>query len=145
MLIYECVFNVKERGTLLHIQAPYYVARSVFPINNVASHHWGHIPYPSPGDVMNHGNRHQYPFIYISFKLQKCTGSNYQIRLLKNTLEKAEGAIKNGQSRDTGNIVYTRHTTKTNKTTTKHRKLKKMSNTDPTKNRGWTQVLSKGK
>ena len=27
-----------------------------------------------------------------------------------------QGAIKNGQSRDTGNIRYTRHRTKTNKT-----------------------------
>jgi len=32
------------------------------------------------------------------------------------TLEKTEWAIKNGQSRDTGNIGYTRHRTKTNKT-----------------------------
>jgi len=31
-------------------------------------------------------------------------------------LEKTEGAIKNGQSRDTGNIGNTRHRTKTNKT-----------------------------
>jgi hypothetical protein len=31
-------------------------------------------------------------------------------------LEKTEGAIENGQSRDTGNIGYTRHRTKTNKT-----------------------------
>ena len=30
----------------------------------------------------------------------------------KKTLEKTEGAIKNGQSRDTGNIEYTRHRTK---------------------------------
>ena len=29
-----------------------------------------------------------------------------------------EGVIKNGQSRETGNIGYTRHTTKTNKTKT---------------------------
>ena len=29
---------------------------------------------------------------------------------------KTEGSIKNGQSRDTGNIGYTRHRTKTNKT-----------------------------
>jgi hypothetical protein len=28
-------------------------------------------------------------------------------------LEKTEEAITNGQSRDTGNIVYTRHRTKT--------------------------------
>ena len=31
-------------------------------------------------------------------------------------LEKTEGAIKNRQSRETGNIGYTRHRTKTNKT-----------------------------
>ena len=30
-------------------------------------------------------------------------------------LEKTGGAIKNGQSRETGNIVYTRHKMKTNK------------------------------
>jgi hypothetical protein len=47
--------------------------------------------------------------------------------------EKTDGAMKNGQSRDTGNIGYTRHRTKTNKTKTQHR-TKKMSNTDPTKN-----------
>ena len=34
-------------------------------------------------------------------------------------LEKTEGAIENGQSRDTGNIGYTIHRTKTN-TTQKH-------------------------
>ena len=31
-------------------------------------------------------------------------------------LEKAEGPIKNGQSRETGNIRYTRRKTKANKT-----------------------------
>ena len=43
------------------------------------------------------------------------------------TQEKTEGAIKNGQSRDTGNIGYTCHNEKTNRTknTTQHRKLKK--------------------
>jgi hypothetical protein len=30
-------------------------------------------------------------------------------------LEKPEGVIKNGQSRETGNIGYTRHKMKTNK------------------------------
>jgi hypothetical protein len=42
----------------------------------------------------------------------------------------------NGQSRDTGNIGYTRHGTKTKaktKSTTQHRKLKKTRNTVPTK------------
>jgi hypothetical protein len=49
-------------------------------------------------------------------------------------LEKTKGAIKNGQSRDTDNIGYTRHRTKTNKTKSTTQKTKKMSNTDPTKN-----------
>ena len=34
-------------------------------------------------------------------------------------LEKAEGATKNGQSRDTGNSGYTRHKSTTNKNNTK--------------------------
>jgi hypothetical protein len=40
------------------------------------------------------------------------------------TLEKTEEAIKNGQSRDTGNIRYTRHRTKSTETNkkTQHRK-----------------------
>jgi hypothetical protein len=43
-----------------------------------------------------------------------------------NVIEKTKGAIKNGQSRDTGNIVNTRYKAKKKKTnnTTKHRKLK---------------------
>jgi hypothetical protein len=49
-------------------------------------------------------------------------------------LEKTKGAIKNGQSRDTDNIGYTRQRTKTNKTKSTTQKTKKMSNTDPTKN-----------
>ena len=41
--------------------------------------------------------------------------------------EKTEVAVKNGQSRETGNIGHIRHKTKTNKTknTTQHRKLKR--------------------
>ena len=35
-------------------------------------------------------------------------------------LEKNEGAIKNGQSRDTGSIGCTRHIMKTNKAKTQH-------------------------
>jgi len=35
-------------------------------------------------------------------------------------MEKTEGAKNNGQSRETGNIGYTRHKTKTNKTKQKH-------------------------
>jgi len=37
-------------------------------------------------------------------------------------LEKTEGAIKNRQPRETGNIGYTRHSTKTNKNENTHRK-----------------------
>ena len=51
---------------------------------------------------------------------------------------KTEGAIKNGLSRDTGIVGYTRHKMKTN-ITQKHnttQKTKKMSNIDPTKNPG---------
>jgi hypothetical protein len=40
-------------------------------------------------------------------------------------LEKTEGAINNGQSRDTGNTGYTRQRMKTNKTKTSLRKLKR--------------------
>jgi hypothetical protein len=66
-------------------------------------------------------------------------------------LEKTEGAIKNGQSRDTGSIGHTRHITKVNKKKTQqqhkkqaitHQKTKKRSNTDPIKNREGTQVLA---
>ena len=42
--------------------------------------------------------------------------------------EKTEGAIKNGQSRETGNIGYTRHRKRTNKTQNTTQKIKKMSN-----------------
>jgi hypothetical protein len=44
--------------------------------------------------------------------------------------------IKNGQSRDTGNIGYTRHRTKTNKTKNTAQKTKK---DDPKKTGGETQ------
>jgi hypothetical protein len=46
---------------------------------------------------------------------------HFQICGNNQTLEKTKGAIKNGHSRETGNIRYTRHKTKTNKTkNTKH-------------------------
>jgi len=38
----------------------------------------------------------------------------------KKTFEKTEGAIKNGQSRETDNIGYTRHNTNTHKAKTQH-------------------------
>ena len=56
----------------------------------------------------------------------------------KETLEKTESAIKYGKFRETGNIGYSRHRMKTKKTPKKTitQKTKKMSNRDPTKNRG---------
>ena len=50
-------------------------------------------------------------------------------------LEKPEGAIKNWQSRETGNIVYTIHRKKTNTTKNTTQKTKKNSNMDSTRNR----------
>jgi hypothetical protein len=37
------------------------------------------------------------------------------MKTCKQTLEKTEGAINIGESRDTGNLGYARHRTKTNK------------------------------
>jgi len=54
-------------------------------------------------------------------------------------LEKTEGAIKNAQSRDTGNM-WTKDTER--KQTTEN---KKMSIRNPPKNGGWIQVPEKGK
>jgi len=60
-------------------------------------------------------------------------------------LEKTEGAIKNGQSTETGNVGYTRHGTKlcighstntNNKTQTTPQKSKNMGNTDPSNQSG---------
>ena len=52
--------------------------------------------------------------------------------LYEQSLEKTEGAIKNGQSRETANIGYTRQTTKTHTTKITTQKTKEMSNTHPT-------------
>ena len=49
--------------------------------------------------------------------------------------------IKNEQSRETGNIRHKRHRTNAKQNTT----LKKMSNTDPTNTREWTQMPAKDK
>jgi hypothetical protein len=51
-------------------------------------------------------------------------------------LEKTEGVIKNGQSRHTSNIVYTKHRMKTNEIRDTTQKSKKMSNTDLPKTGG---------
>ena len=48
--------------------------------------------------------------------------------LSKYTLEKTESVIKNGQSRDTGKLGYTRHRKKTNKA--KKYIYKKIRNTE---------------
>jgi hypothetical protein len=46
------------------------------------------------------------------------------ITIIQLPFEKTEGTMKNGHSRDTGNIEHTKHTTNTNKTR-KHRKPKR--------------------
>jgi hypothetical protein len=59
-------------------------------------------------------------------------------------LEKAEGAFKNGQSRDTANIGNTRQN-KQSKTHNTTQNCKKMSNTQtPTKNRGMNPGACEG-
>ena len=51
---------------------------------------------------------------------------------------------KNGQSRETGSICYTRQKTKSNRTKqTQHRKLRRWATRTPLKT-GWTQVPAKG-
>ena len=54
----------------------------------------------------------------------------------KEMLEKTEGAIKDAKSRDTGNIGYTRHRTKTNKTKQTTQKTKKRHHQIPGINPG---------
>jgi len=49
-----------------------------------------------------------------------------------NTLKRTEGAITNGQSRDSGNIEHSRHRMKTNKTKHTTQKTEKRINTDHT-------------
>jgi hypothetical protein len=44
----------------------------------------------------------------------------------RKTLEKTEGTIKNGQSRETGNIGHRRHRKKTNKTQNTAQKIKNL-------------------
>jgi hypothetical protein len=51
---------------------------------------------------------------------------------LKINVKESEGAIDNGQSRETCNIGQARHRTKTNKTKTATQKSKMMNTTDPT-------------
>ena len=51
-------------------------------------------------------------------------------------LKKTEGAMKDGQSRETGYIGYTRNKRKTNKAKNTTQKTRKMRYTDSTKNPG---------
>jgi hypothetical protein len=54
------------------------------------------------------------------------------------------GEMKNGQSRETGNIGYTIYRTKMNELKTQHIKLKRWASRDPTggENRCWRRVSS---
>jgi len=75
-----------------------------------------------------------------------CVPKVYTTTLIKiqqaiKMLEKTEGQIKNGQSRDTGDIGYTRRRQTKTKSTTQ--KTKRIGNTDSTKNRRWTQMFAK--
>jgi len=54
-------------------------------------------------------------------------------------LEKTEGAIKNAQSRDTGNIVYKRHKTKKQKD--EHQEPTKKRGLNPGAREGFSGVL----
>jgi hypothetical protein len=61
-------------------------------------------------------------------------------------LSKYERIIRNGQSRDIGDIGHTRHRTKTNIQTKYSQKTNKnMSKTEPTKKPAVTKVLARGK
>jgi hypothetical protein len=61
---------------------------------------------------------------------------------IESTLEKPKGKIKNVQSRDTGNIGNkTKDRRQRKLKRIQRKKLKHMSNTDPTKNRGGIQVI----
>ena len=78
---------------------------------------------------------------YSVIKLVFCTVSYIQfVHKAKQTLEKPEGVIKNGQSREILDTQDTGRRQKKNRT----QKTKMMSNTDPRKKTGWTQLLAKG-
>jgi uncharacterized membrane protein YebE (DUF533 family) len=63
--------------------------------------------------------------------------NNKAINITEVNVRKIEGAIKNGQCRETGNIGYTRYKTKTNKT----KKQKKPQKT-PQDNMCWTPLYA---
>ena len=60
---------------------------------------------------------------------------HFGIMVNKRYLEKRSSGMKNEQSRDTDNILYTRQSTKTKIAKNTTQKTKKMNNTDITKNR----------
>jgi len=77
--------------------------------------------------------------------IRKLNTVTYQNSLcLNKRFRKPKRAIKNGQSRDTGNIGYTRYRTETNKEKKTTQKTKKMSNTDATQKPGWTLIQTSG-
>jgi hypothetical protein len=61
-------------------------------------------------------------------------------------LEKTEGAIKNEQSRDNGNIEHTRHTkqNKNKQSKTQNCRLKRWATRTPPRTLGLTHVFRKG-
>ena len=71
--------------------------------------------------------------LYLT-KLNTVTYQNYLVEHynLNKRSRKPKRAIKNGQSRDTGNIGYTRYRTETNKAKNTTLKTKKMRSTDAT-------------
>ena len=76
--------------------------------------------------------------LFITYKTTTITSQS------KQTLEKTEGTVKDGQSRDIVNIEHKiKNEDKQNKNTTQ--KQRKMNNPDPIKTTGETLVLVKGK
>ena len=71
--------------------------------------------------------------------------NNNLLDLHKYMLEKTEGAINNGQSRDTGNIRHTGHETKTNKKHNTTQKTKRWATRTLQINRWCTHVLAYSK
>ena len=68
------------------------------------------------------------------YPLSNISGNNSDTNIFISSINNREntGVIKNGQSRETGNIGYTRHRTATNKTNNTTQKTKTMSNTATT-------------
>jgi hypothetical protein len=69
---------------------------------------------------------------FLRFNYSLDVFSSY-VQNWKYTLEKTEGAIKKGQSRESGNIWHTRRQTKQNTQHNTTQKAKKMNNIHPTK------------